>query len=52
MREGRLFVVTTDEEEDVSSFWMTLGKREDTGNCGELVLEEAVGPSYNILQDE
>ena len=41
------------EEEDVSSYWMTLRKREDTEIkrgitrlcCGELVLEEAIGLS-------
>jgi hypothetical protein len=29
--EGRI-EVTEDEGEDVSSYWMTLRKREDTGN--------------------
>jgi hypothetical protein len=41
-----------DEEEEVSRWWITLRKREDTGHlkkkhqitlCGELSLEEAVG---------
>jgi hypothetical protein len=29
--EGRI-ELTGDEQEDVSSYWMTLRKREDTGN--------------------
>jgi hypothetical protein len=31
MREGGI-KVTESEEEDISSYWMTLNKREDTGN--------------------
>jgi hypothetical protein len=30
--EGRIEVTGEDEEEDVSSHWITLRKREDTGN--------------------
>jgi hypothetical protein len=30
--EGRI-EVTKDEEQDVRSYWMTLRKREDAGNC-------------------
>ena len=49
------------EEEDVSSYWMTLTKQMDTGNwnrkryialCGELALEEAVNMSYDRLRNE
>jgi hypothetical protein len=46
-----------DEEEDVSSYWMTLRKRKDTLHCkrkhqialcGELALEKATDLSYGM----
>ena len=56
-KEGRI-EVTEDEEEDVSSYYMTLRKGEDTGNwkiehymalCGELALEEATDLSSEYM---
>ena len=50
-----------DEEEDLSSYWMTLMKRKDTGNwtrehhialCGEFSLEEALDLAEDRLQGE
>jgi DNA phosphorothioation-dependent restriction protein DptG len=53
--------VIEDEEENTSSYWMILRKREDAVNlktkhyialCGELALEETMDLSYDRLQDE
>jgi len=47
------------EEEGVSSYWMTLRKKKDTGNwkrkhyialCGELALEETMDMSYDTTE--
>jgi len=50
-----------DEEEDVSSYWMTSRKREDTGNwkrvhsialCGELSSEDSMDYREDRLRDD
>jgi hypothetical protein len=59
--EGMLEIWHEDEEEDVSSYWIILRKREDVGYwkrkhkialCGEIALEVAVDLSLEKLNSE